>query len=145
MPTDPDHLKRYACFRTLTEDQRRAVAHLAKEVCYEAERVLFREGQRGTQLYMLSAGEVEVLYNIGEEGPVCVDTVGGGEILGCSTLVKPYTYTSTVRCLNEIEALVIDSAALRELMEENPSIGYEIQRQIIQLLLDRVIDLRLGM
>ena len=90
MPTDPDRLIRYACFRALTEDQRQAVARLVREECFYPGHTLFQEGKPGTQLYMLAAGEVEVLYNIGEGDPIRVDTVGEDEILGCSSLIVPY-------------------------------------------------------
>ncbi|MBE9478559.1 MAG: cyclic nucleotide-binding domain-containing protein [Chloroflexi bacterium] len=144
MPTDPDRLTRYACFRALTEDQRQAVAQLVREECFYPGHTLFQEGKPGTQLYMLAAGEVEVLYKIGEGDPTRVDTVGEGEILGCSSLIDPYTYSSTARCLSEIETLVLDAETLRKLMEEDCQIGYSIQKHIIQMLLDRIIDLRLG-
>jgi len=144
MPTDPDRLTRYACFHALTEDQRQAVAQLAREECFYPGHTLFQDEKPGTQLYMLVAGEVEVLYNIGEEAPTRVDTVGEGEILGCSSLIEPYVYFSTARCLSEIETLVLDAEALRKLMEEDCQIGYSIQKYIIQILLDRILDLRLG-
>ena len=144
MPTDPDRLTRYACFRTLTEDQRQAVAQLAREECFYPGHTLFQDEKPGTQLYMLAAGEVEVLYSIGEEDPTRVDTVGEGEILGCSSLIDPYVYSSTAHCLSEIETLVLDAEALRKLMEEDCQIGYSIQKHIIRMLLDRIIDLRLG-
>ncbi len=145
MPTDPDRLERYACFRALTEDQRQAIAQLAREECFYPGHVLFREGGRGTQLYMLDIGEVEIMYHIGEEDLVRVDTVSGGEIIGCSSLIEPYTYSSTARCITEIETLILDADALRKLMEEDCQIGYSIQKDLIQILLDRVTDLRLGM
>lgn len=145
MPTEPERLKRFPCFRDLTEEQRIVVAQLATEECFYPEHTLFREGEPGTHLYMLARGEVEVLYSISDQGPARVDTVGPDETLGCSTLIEPYTYTSTVRSISEIETLIIDSAALRELMDEDCTIGYSIQKHIIQMLLDRIIDLRLGM
>ncbi len=144
MPTDPDRLKRYACFRALTEDQRQAVAQSVREECFYPRHILFQEGQPGSQLYMLAAGKVEVLYNIGEEGQTRVDTVGEGEILGCSSLIDPYAYSSTARCLSEIETLVLNAEALRKLMDDDCQIGYSIQNHIIRMLLDRIIDLRLG-
>ena len=144
LPINPDRLTRYDCFRALTEDQRQAVAQLGEEECFYPEHVLFREGERGTQLFILDVGEVEVLYNIGDEGPARVDSVCGGEILGCSSLVEPYTYNSTVRCSTEIETLVLDAEALRKLMEEDCRIGYSIQNILIRKLLDRIMDFRLS-
>ncbi len=144
MPTNPDRLTRYTCFRALTEDQRQAVAQLAREECFYPGHILFQDEKPGTHLYMLAAGEVEVLYNVGEENPTHVDAVGEGEILGCSSLIDPYVYSSTARCLSEIETLVLDAEELRKLMEEDCQIGYSIQKHIIQMLLDRILDLQFG-
>lgn len=144
MPMEAKRLRRYACFRALTENQCEAVAQLASEECHYPGHVLFREGEPGTQLYILTGGEVEVLYSIGEEGPERVDTASEGAILGCSSLIEPYTYSSMVRCITEIETLVLDAVALHNLMEEHCRIGYSIQNYIIRMLLDRIIDLRLA-
>jgi CRP-like cAMP-binding protein len=143
MPTVPDRLARYKCFGDLTEDQRKAVAELAEEECFYPESTLFKEGEHGRKLYLLASGSAEILYNIGEEGPARVDTVSGGEILGCSTLIEPHIYTSTARCLSEIETLVLDAEGLKQLMDEDCNLGFKIQKQIIEMLLDRIIDLRL--
>jgi CRP-like cAMP-binding protein len=97
-----------------------------------------------TRLQRYHCFEVEVLYNIGEEGPSQVDRVQSGEIIGCSALVNPYTYTSTTRSLTEIESIVIDAEALRKLMIEDCLLGFSIQKHLIRMLLDRIIDLRLG-
>ena len=142
MPTNPDRLTRYTCFRALTEDQRQAVAQLAREECFYPGHILFQDEKPGTHLYMLASGEVEVLYNVGEENPTHVDALGEGEILGCSSLIDPYVYSSTARCLSEIETLVLDAEELRKLMEKDCQIGYSIQKHIIQMLLDRILELR---
>jgi CRP/FNR family cyclic AMP-dependent transcriptional regulator len=143
MPADPDRLTRYICFRDLVEDQRKAVAELADEECFSPEYTLFKEGKPASKLYLLDSGRVEILYNIGEGGPARVDTMSEGDILGCSSLIEPYIYTSTARCLTEIETMVLDAAELRKLMLEDCSLGFSIQKQIIHMLLDRTIDLRL--
>ncbi len=142
MPTNPDRLTRYTCFRALTEDQRQAVAQLAIEECFYPGHTLFQDEKPGTQLYLLGAGEVEVLYNTGKKDPIYVNAVGEGEVLGCSSLIEPYVYSSTARCLSGIETLVFDSEDLRKLMEKDCQIGYSIQKHIIQMLLDRILELR---
>jgi CRP-like cAMP-binding protein len=127
MPADPDRLTLYICFRDLTEGQRKAVAELADEECFYPEYTLFKEGQSASKLYLLNSGSVEIFYNIGEGGPARVDTVSGGDILGCSSLIEPYIYSSTALCLTEIETMVIDAAELRKLMLEDISLGFSIQ------------------
>lgn len=144
MPTDPNYLQDFSCFRNLSDKQLKSIAEITNAVCYPAGYDLFEEGQPGELLYFLVNGNVEVFYRIGEEGRAHVDTVKREEIVGCAALVEPYTYTATERTLTEVEVLEIDALSLRELMQNDCQLGYSIQQNIIRVLMDRVLDLRLG-
>jgi CRP-like cAMP-binding protein len=144
MPTDPIRLQQYACVLELTEEQRKAIAQFASEECYYPGYTLSEEGKTGTYLYLITKGEIEVLYSIGEEVLTRVDQISSGEIIGCSALIEPYAYTSTTRSLTEIEVLMIDAEALRKLMNEDCPLGFSIQKEIIRILIDQLIDFRLG-
>lgn len=144
MPTDPHRLKEFACFSGLTENQRQEIGALASEVSFRSGHTLFEEGDPGSELYMLAAGQVEVLYSVGETGSTRVDTVGESEVLGCSSLIEPYLYSATAHCVSDVDVLVLDASELRKLMVKDCPVGYAIQNQIIRTLLDRIVDLRLG-
>jgi CRP/FNR family cyclic AMP-dependent transcriptional regulator len=143
MPTDPEFLQDFSCFRTLPEDKLKTIAQFANAVCYLPGHTLFNEGEPGKYLYFLINGDIEVLYNIGEDGQVQVNTISGQEIAGCSALIEPYTYTATERSLTEIEVLEIDAPLLRELMQQDSELEALIQQNIIQVLMERILDLRL--
>jgi len=144
MPTDPEYLRDFPCFRDLSDDQVNFLAEITNAVCYPPGYTLFEEGKPGEHLFFLVKGDVEVLYNIGEGGQVRVDKVSGEEVVGCSALVEPYTYSATERSLTEVEVLETDARELRELMQNDCHLGFSIQQQIIRILMDRVLDLRLG-
>jgi CRP/FNR family transcriptional regulator, cyclic AMP receptor protein len=144
MPTDPTYLKNFSCFHDLSDEQRQAIAQLTTAVCYPPGHVLFKEGKPAEHIFLLANGQVEILYQIGEDQPTRVDLISGEEILGCCTLVPPYLNTSTAKNLTEVEVLEIESEALRNLMKEDCSLGFAIQQQVIQILLDRVVNFRLG-
>ena len=144
MPTDPTFLRDFSCFRDLSDDQLKAIAQITNAVCYPSGQILFEEGKPGEHLFFLVKGDVEVLYNIGEAGQVHVDTVSGEEVVGCSALVEPYTYTATERSLTEVEVLEVDAASLRELMQKDCQLGLSLQQHIIRVLMERILDLRLG-
>lgn len=144
MPTDPEYLRDFSCFRNLSDDQVNSLAEITNAVCYPPDYVLFEEGKPGERLFFLVKGDVEVLYKIGEAGQVRVDKVSGEEVVGCSALVEPYTYAATERSLTEVEVLETDVGALRVLMQNDCSLGFSIQQHIIRILMDRVLDLRLG-
>ena len=143
MPTDPKYLREFACFRELSDAQLEAIAEITTAVCYPPGYVLFEEGKPGEHLFFLRKGNVDVLYNIGEEGQVHVDNVTGEEIVGCSALIAPHLYSATEKSLTEVEVLDIDANSLRELMENDHDLGFALQSQIIRVLMDRILDLRL--
>jgi CRP/FNR family cyclic AMP-dependent transcriptional regulator len=144
MPTDPNYLQDFSCFRDLSEEQLKTIAQFTDAVCYPPGHVLFQEGKPGERLFFLVKGDVEVLYHIGEVGQIHVDTVSGEEVIGCAALVEPYTYTATERSLTEVEVLEVDAIALRQLMEKDCNLGLSIQQHIIRVLMERILDLRLA-
>jgi CRP-like cAMP-binding protein len=144
MPTDPSYLRNFSCFQDLSESQLNAIAEITTSICFPVGHVLFEEGKPAEKVYLLVKGEVEVLYNIGEEGPARVDTALGEEIVGCVALVPPYENTSTVRSITEAEVLEIDAVALKKIMKEDCILGFSIQQHIMMMLMDRIMKFRLG-
>jgi CRP/FNR family cyclic AMP-dependent transcriptional regulator len=144
MTNEFDLCHEYPLLSELSTEQMSAVRKLCKEECFYPDYTLFEDGEPAKKLYVLADGEVEVFYAIGEEGMVKVDRVGRWEILGCSALVPPYVYTSTVRLKTRIEVLELDASALLELFEADPRLAVSIQKQVIKCLLARIMDLKLG-
>lgn len=143
MPTDPKYLREFSCFSNLSDENVAEIARITTAVCYPPGYTLMEEGKPGDRLYFLTHGKVEVFYNIGEAGQVRVDAVSGDEVIGCSALVPPYVYTATERCVTEVEVFEIDLVALRQLMHKDHNLGFAIQEHFIEVLMSRIIDLRL--
>jgi CRP-like cAMP-binding protein len=143
MSTDPSYLRKFSCFRDLPESQLTAIAEITTSICFPQGHVLFEEGKLAETIFLLIKGEVEILYEIGEDGPVHVDSVLGEDVVGCAALVPPYINTSTVRSITEIEVLELDAIALRKLMKKDCTLGFLVQQQTMRMLLDRIVNLRL--
>ena len=143
MPIDPNLVGNLSCFRNLSEDQKRKISQITNVICYPPNHVIFKEGEPGKNLYFLSKGKIEILYDIGEEGQAHVETISGEEVVGCSALMEPYTYSASMRSLSEIEVFVVDATSLRELMQKDCKFGFILQQQIIKLLMMRIMDFRL--
>jgi CRP/FNR family transcriptional regulator, cyclic AMP receptor protein len=144
MPTNPKYLQEFRCFRNLPEAQLKLLAQITDAVCYPPDYVLFEEGQPGKRLFFLVKGDMDILHNIGRDGEVLVDTVSGEKVVGCSSLIQPYTYTATERGLTEVEVLEVDALALRQLMEKDCHLGMLIQQHIMRVLMKRILELRLA-
>ena len=143
MSVDATYLRKFHCFDNLSDEQREAVAKLAKAECFYPKYTFFKENEPGEYLYLLVEGEIEVLYTVGEGGAERVDQMGAGDIVGCSTLVPPYKHTSTAQSLTKIDVLAIDAKALCELMDEDCSLGFSIQQHIMSFLMDQITNFRL--
>jgi CRP-like cAMP-binding protein len=142
MATDSSVLKKFACFRDLSDSQLNAIAQISNFVCYMPGHVLFEEGDQGDLLYLLIKGDVEVLYKTDATGLNRVDTISSEEVVGCSAMVPPFTYTATEKCLNEVEVLEIKTEELRNLIDDDPQMGLNLQQYIIKTLNDRILELR---
>jgi len=134
----------YPLFNELSEEQIHAVSEYCREECFYPGYTLFEDGDPATKMYVLLDGRIEVLFAIGEVGLVPVDRIGSGEIFGCSALVPPYLHMATARAVTQIEVLELDAVALLALCEQDPRLTVAIQKQVIQCLLARIVDLRLG-
>jgi len=135
MPTDPNVLQDFSCFRDLSDEQLEVIAQFTDAVCYPSGYTLFEEGKTGEHLYFLVKGEA---------GQVQVDTLSGEEVIGCAALIAPYAYNATERSLTEVEVLEVDVDALRQLMEKDCHLGFSLQQHIIRVLMERILDLRLA-
>lgn len=142
MATEPNLIRKFSCFRDMTDEQVQLIAKISNSVCYPSNYVLFKEGEDGKILYLLIDGDVEIFYTTDKDDLHKVDTVSSEEIVGCSAMVPPFVYTATVQALNDVEVLEIGTQELRQLIDQDPQLGLKFQEYLIQILSDRILDLR---
>jgi CRP-like cAMP-binding protein len=142
MATDAKLIRKFECFRQLTDEQVEKIAEISNSICYSAGHVLVEEGEKGEILYLLIDGDVDVFYRNPVTGMEKVDTVSSEEVIGCSAMVPPYVYTATEKARSDVEVLEIKADALREIIQKDPDIGLKIQEHIIKILNDRILALR---
>ena len=142
MATDAKLIRKFECFRQLTDEQVQEIAEISNSICYQAGHVLVEEGERGEILYLLIDGDIDVFYRNPVTGLEKVDTVSSEEVIGCSAMVPPYVYTATEKTRSDVEVLEIKADALRDIIQEDPDIGLKIQEHIIKILNDRILALR---
>lgn len=73
-----------------------------------------------------------------ERGPIVVDTVEEGDVVGWSWLVPPYRWHFDGRALEVVRAIVMDGACLRRKCEQNPDLGYEMMKRCTYLIVQRL-------
>lgn len=100
---------------------------------YPKKSVLFREGDSGTEMFIIGAGRVEVQKRIGGLDKT-VAVLGPGDMLGELALLNDKPRSATAIVLDDLDALVIDKPTLESMIDTSP----EFTMRLIRRLSDRL-------
>ncbi len=107
----------------------RAVAH---RHTYPAQTVLFRQGERGHTFYIIVSGRVAVVQTLADGAERVLSLMGPGEYFGEMGLIDDAPRMATCTTLTETAVLEITEEVFDRLTGENPSVAYNMMRQILQ-------------
>ncbi len=115
MTADPvEALGRSPVFDLLSRAELQALARLCRTVTWAAGDVVFREGDPGASLFVLTEGEVEVLNGHGEDpaaGPKVIAVLSAPSAFGEMALVDREARSATVRARTPCQALELTAEA----------------------------------
>ena len=87
---------------------------------FEPGQIVFREGDRGEWLYIVTEGEVEVFKGDAAGAPTPLRRLGPGECFGEIALVSDRPRSATVRALRATNVLAVDREAFGALFATLP-------------------------
>lgn len=120
-------LRRLPLFADLPESDLHRLCRLAERVRFPAGSVVMEEGSPGDGLYIVTAGDLEVVKR--ESGrDLVLARLGTGELLGEMSLLEHTPRSATVRAVTDAEALVIQPEAFREFIASSPDAAAAILR-----------------
>jgi CRP/FNR family transcriptional regulator, cyclic AMP receptor protein len=105
------------------------IAKLADEIDLKAGKPLTREGERGSEFFVILEGEADV-----RSDSTVLPPLGPGDFLGEIALVTDSPRTATVTAVTPIRALVITGRAFRLLMRDSP----QIQGKVLEAVASRL-------
>ena len=100
--------------------------------------MLFRDGDEANTFYVLRHGAVALETFVPARGPVTIETLETGEVLGWSWLFPPYRWHFDARALSLVRATAFDGACLRGKCEADPALGYELMSRFAQVAIERL-------
>jgi CRP-like cAMP-binding protein len=115
----------------------------ASNLRFEADSFLCRSGDEADQFYILRSGRVAVEIFAANRGPVTIQTLGEGDILGWSWLVPPYHWRFSARALELTRAIALDGRCLRQKCEQDHELGYELLKRFSHVIAERLDAARL--
>ncbi|HEY6315974.1 MAG TPA: cyclic nucleotide-binding domain-containing protein [Streptosporangiaceae bacterium] len=97
-------------FAGLGTDAIRLVAGCASNVHFAQGEYIFSQGEAASRFYVLRHGWVAMEIHSPERGPLVIDTMDEGEVLGWSWLIPPYQYFGDARAVTPVSATALDGA-----------------------------------
>ena len=135
-----EELKELGLFSSLSQTQLAKLAGATEAIKYPVDARIYLSRERALRLFVVRDGLVSLrLFDPGEEPEVNFGTRAKGELFGGASFMKPQRYTVTARCLKETELLVIETALLWDLIQDDPDFGYRFMKEIAQIYFDRYV------
>ena len=125
-----------ALFEGLGEEGVRRLSGIATRRTLEADEYLFLLGDNADHLYLLTKGKVDLCFPMPLRGvvkDVAVESVGVGQALGWSALVKPYRFTLSARATKPSEVVGFSRRDLLDLFEAEPATGCAFFTKICEI------------
>ena len=130
-------------FKGLDPKYLKLVVGCASNVRFEPEQVIYREGDPADRFFLIREGKVGLEINVPHRGPMTIQTIGKGEILGWSWLMPPYKWRFTSRVYERVLAIALDGKCLRGKCEEDHKLGYEFYKRFADIIVERLQATRL--
>jgi CRP-like cAMP-binding protein len=127
--TKADALARCPFFAGLSRGDLLELAKLTEDMEVEEGKVLTREGQSGSEFFVILDGEVSVTKN-GQE----IRTLGPGDFFGEIALLEDTPRTATVVAKTPLRFFVLTRQSFRSLLAHQP----EIEQKLLAALEERV-------
>jgi CRP-like cAMP-binding protein len=130
-------------FAGLTPEELELVAGCGSNVRFQERELLFKDGDPADLFYVIRHGSVALETFVPARGPVIIETLEAGEVLGWSWLFPPYKWHFDARALSLVRATSFDGACLRGKCEADPKLGYDLMSRFAQIAIGRLQQTRL--
>lgn len=98
-------------------------------VAFPAGEYVFREGDLGTEMFIVHEGRVEILQRVGGELRRFA-VLEKGDFFGEMSLLEELPRNASARALTDVRLLQIDGATFDRMLRMNPEIGVRIMRKL---------------
>lgn len=96
---------------------------------FSAGEFIFREGDLGTEMYIVHEGRVEILQTLANE-PRQLAVLEKGDFFGEMSILEELPRNATAKALSEAKVIVIDGATFDSMLRANPEISVRIMRKL---------------
>jgi CRP-like cAMP-binding protein len=131
-------LREHPFFKGLDPRHIQLIAGCAKEITVKAGDFIFREGDTASHFWLIRHGKVSLEIFAAGRGPIMIETLGEGDVMGWSWIVPPFRKQYDARALELTRAIAFDAMCIRGKCDEEPRLGYELFKRFSQIIGQRL-------
>ncbi|MFV1964946.1 MAG: Crp/Fnr family transcriptional regulator [Pirellulaceae bacterium] len=129
--------------RGIADEYLEQFANIAVREEFPDGKVIFREGEPASNIYLIVSGNVSLEISAAGIGSRRILTVGEGELLGWSPILEQTCLAATARALTPTQVVKISGQQVLTMCEHNPRFGYEVMRRVALALAKRLSATRM--
>jgi CRP/FNR family cyclic AMP-dependent transcriptional regulator len=130
-------------FAGLSDDALDLIGGCGKNVHFDGGELLFRQGDPADAFYVLRHGAVALETFVPARGPLVIETIEAGDVVGWSWLFAPYRWNFDARAIDPVRATAFDGVCLRGKCDADPKLGYNLMSRFAQVMIERLQSTRL--
>lgn len=134
MHTLEPYLAGHSFLQGLEPNYIKLIVGCASNIRFNPGEFVFREGEEASQFYLIRHGAVALEIFAPGRGPITIQTLGEGEILGWSWLIPPYNWHFDARAVELTRAIALDGKCLRQKCEEDHRLGCELLKRFAHIM-----------
>ncbi len=137
-PMDPAALRACALFQSLSSEQLRKVAGIARHRDLAAGEVIFREGDVGNEMYVVVAGKVRISKEVEGVGEEALSILEPGSYFGEMAMIDDAPRSADARAHAACALAAIRREDLDELMFIDKDLAYDLLWTFVRTLTARL-------
>jgi CRP/FNR family transcriptional regulator, cyclic AMP receptor protein len=143
VPTIEQLIAEVPTFTGLEPAQFELIAGCARNHNLQSGSLLMREGEPAGSFFLIRHGTVSLQVDAPGRGPLVIQTLHDGDVVGWSWLFAPYRWAMDGRAVSDCSLVVFDAACLRGKVEADHELGYQLMSRFAANLVDRLQATRL--
>ncbi len=138
MRTIADLMREAPLFADMRTDRVELLAGCGRNVQFAEGETLFREDAAADVFYLLRHGSITLETYVPGRGPVTIETLTAGEVVGWSWLFPPHRWHFDARALSLVRAVEFDTTCLRDKLLHDSELGFDLMSRFAQVLQQRL-------
>ncbi len=131
-------LQNHPFFKEFTAEHVEKLVQHTSEMRFNPGQYIFRDGQEANMFYLVLSGMVSLEVYAPNRGPVTVQPIGAGDVLGWSWLYPPHRWHFDAKAKEETRVLALNGKAIRGLIEDDHEFGFQVMKRIALVMENRL-------